>query len=95
MFRGISIEQNVVLPKLVIAVAAALAGTLVIVGCWTPIAAALIVFIELWLMTQAPDRASHLHLAALALSVTMLGPGALSIDALLFGRKRIHLRDPQ
>lgn len=92
--HGISIEQNAALPKLLVAVAAALAGTLMIVGLWTPIAAALSLSIELWLLTQVLDKASHLHFAALASSLIMLGPGAFSIDARLFGRKRIALRDP-
>jgi putative oxidoreductase len=74
---------------------AAAAGTLLIVGLWTPIAASLSVSIELWLSTQVVDKLSHLHLAALALGLVMLGPGAFSIDARLFGRKRIDFRDPQ
>lgn len=93
MVHGISTEQNAALPKLLVAIAAAAAGTLVIVGLWTPIAAALSLFIELWFLTQALDTALHLHLACLALSLMMLGPGAFSVDARLFGRKRINLRD--
>lgn len=34
---------------------------------------------------------NHLLLAVLAISLAMLGPGAWSIDALLFGRKRIAI----
>jgi uncharacterized membrane protein YphA (DoxX/SURF4 family) len=88
--RGISAEQNGALSKLVVPVGAALAGTLVLVGLWTPIAAGVSLSIESWLlMTQGLDKASHLHLAALELSLILLGPGRFSIDARLFGRKRI------
>ncbi len=33
----------------------------------------------------------HIFLAILAVSLTMLGPGAWSIDARLFGRKRFDI----
>jgi uncharacterized membrane protein YphA (DoxX/SURF4 family) len=33
----------------------------------------------------------HLLLAVLAISLAMLGPGAWSIDAQIFGRKRITI----
>jgi uncharacterized membrane protein YphA (DoxX/SURF4 family) len=40
-------------------------------------------------VTDPGGYGSHLLLAILGISLAMLGPGAWSIDALLFGRKRI------
>jgi uncharacterized membrane protein YphA (DoxX/SURF4 family) len=37
------------------------------------------------------DASIHIFLAILAVSVAMLGPGAWSIDARLFGRKRFDI----
>ena len=67
-------------------------GALLLVGLWTPIAGALKTVIELWI-AFSPGTAvlSHLLRAALGLSLVMLGPGAWSVDARLFGRKRIEI----
>jgi len=68
-------------------------GILLLAGLWTPIAGALQAIIELWDMLSARDPAVvHLTLAALGFSLAMLGPGAWSVDARLFGRKRIDIR---
>ena len=68
-------------------------GVLLLVGLWTPIAGSLQAVIELWsVLSQGVAVGLHLLLAALALSVVMLGPGAWSVDARLFGRKRIDIR---
>jgi uncharacterized membrane protein YphA (DoxX/SURF4 family) len=37
------------------------------------------------------DNATHIVLAILGLSLALLGPGAWSIDARIFGRKRIDI----
>ena len=67
-------------------------GILLLVGLWTPVAGALQVVIDLWaIFAQAGPVAMHVWLAALGASLVMLGPGALSVDALLFGRKRIEI----
>ena len=68
-------------------------GVLLLAGLWTPIAGALKTVIELWLLFSSADAAvAHLLRAVLGLSLVMLGPGAWSIDAQLFGRKRIDIR---
>lgn len=68
----------------------ACAGVLLLVGLWTPIVGALIAVIELWMaMTHSIDPWVPIVLATLAVTVAMIGPGAWSIDARLFGRKHI------
>lgn len=70
------------------------AGIFLFAGLWTPLAGALQAIIEIWtIFTPARDSGIHLLLAALGLGLVMLGPGAWSIDARLFGRKRIEIRN--
>ena len=68
-------------------------GILLLAGLWTPTAGALQALIELWIVYSLGDAAVvHLSLAAVGASLVMLGPGAWSVDARLFGRKRIDIR---
>jgi uncharacterized membrane protein YphA (DoxX/SURF4 family) len=70
----------------------ATAGLLLVIGLWTPIAATATVFLELWRITSRHwDPASDILLCALALAIALLGPGAWSLDARLFGWKRIEI----
>jgi putative oxidoreductase len=69
-----------------------------ILGLWTPVAGALIALNELWVAFSVyfshPDgHWNHVFLAVLTAGVAMLGPGAWSIDARLFGRKRFDMGD--
>jgi putative oxidoreductase len=67
-------------------------GVCVGLGFWTPVMGALEAAAELLMAFSRPaEYETHVLLAVLALSLVMLGPGAWSIDALLFGRKRIAI----
>jgi putative oxidoreductase len=66
---------------------------LLLVGLWTPIAGLLIALVELARMTDGNDPWVHILLAALALGLGLVGPGIWSVDARLFGWRRIDLRD--
>ena len=67
-------------------------GIFLIVGLWTPLAGTLQGIIELLTVFPHSSEATlHLLLAALGVSLVMLGPGAWSLDARLFGRKRIDI----
>jgi putative oxidoreductase len=69
-----------------------LVGVCVCLGFWTPVMGALEGAAELMMAFSRPHGYEvHGLLAVLALSLVMLGPGAWSIDALLFGRKRIAI----
>jgi putative oxidoreductase len=74
-------------------------GIFLLAGLWTPVMGALIALDELWIAfsiySLQPDRSwIHIFLAVLTAGVAMLGPGAWSIDARLFGRKRFKMGDP-
>jgi len=68
----------------------AVAGVLILAGLWTPIAAAVAAGVEVWIaFSQPKEMPLALFLAVLAASLAMIGPGAWSVDARLFGRKQI------
>jgi putative oxidoreductase len=80
------IPQNVI-PQ----VFGACAGILLIVGLWTPVVGTLIAVVELWIVsTCVGDPTIPIMLATLGGTAAMIGPGAWSIDARLFGRKHIE-----
>jgi putative oxidoreductase len=69
------------------------AGILLLVGFCTPMAGVLVVFVETWTGFSKTDTLRNcLVTASLGAALAMLGPGVRSVDALLFGRKRIDLR---
>jgi uncharacterized membrane protein YphA (DoxX/SURF4 family) len=63
---------------------------LVSIGLWTPIVAFAQSAIQInRFMLAYPAEPSLLVTAAMGFSLALLGPGAWSLDARLFGRKRI------
>jgi hypothetical protein len=69
----------------------ALAALLLIAGLWTPVAGAVVAVVAISeILTTGEPPVGHLLAATIAGALTMLGPGRLSIDARLFGWKRIE-----
>ena len=69
-------------------------GLLLLAGLWTPIAGALTAAFALWhAFSHLGDSWGYIMLATLGAALALLGPGGWSVDAHLFGWKRIDLRD--
>jgi hypothetical protein len=78
--------QTVWIPVLLVTVAIAVG-----IGCFTPVNAVLSALIEIAIWHSSPGSIAALHLCAIlvAAAIAMLGPGAYSLDAKLFGRRRV------
>ena len=65
-------------------------GILIVIGLWTPLAGTIAAAVEVWIALSHPkDMWTSIALAVLGASLAMIGPGAWSLDARLFGRKQI------
>jgi putative oxidoreductase len=72
------------------------AGLLLILGLWTPVVGAVIAIFQLSaFVSGAPDPRIPVLLATLGASLALIGPGAWSVDARLFGRKQISVPQRQ
>jgi putative oxidoreductase len=74
------------------------AGILLLIGLWTPVAGALATIVEVWIafskfFSHTGDPLIAVLEAVLGAILAMTGPGAWSIDARLFGRKRIDIAE--
>jgi putative oxidoreductase len=71
-------------------------GLLLLAGLWTPVAATLAAVLAFWrLFSQLGEPWIQVLLATLGVALALLGPGAWSIDARLFGWKRVDIPDRQ
>jgi|SRR5579864_3685438 len=67
------------------------AGILLIAGLWTPISGVAIAMTEVWKVLILPgDKWLWLMLATAGAALAMLGPGLWSVDARLYGWKRLE-----
>src|SRR5262244_2953536 len=77
-------------------IVAILAGLLLIVGLWTPVVGSLTAVVGIWnAVAQPVDRWANIFLATMGIVLALVGPGAWSADARLFGWKRIDVRGPK
>jgi hypothetical protein len=78
---------NVTIPAILLIAA----GILLIAGLWTPIAGISVALTEIWKMLMLPgDKWLWLMMGTAGAALAMLGPGLWSIDARLYGWKRLE-----
>ncbi len=82
-----AMPQHTSVALLLIDAGAALA---LLVGLWTPVAGGVIACCELWIAVAGGGEFwPPFVVATLGATLALIGPGAWSIDAVLFGRKQI------
>ena len=82
------------LPVAVLSTLAIVAGLLLLAGLWTPIAGSLGAAVSIWFaLNLVEDPLAGILLATMGAGLALVGPGAWSADAKLFGWKRIDVRD--
>jgi putative oxidoreductase len=74
---------------------ASAAAVFLFFGLWTPVAGGMIAIAGVWIFVAVRSTHSLMPIiaAVLGATVAMIGPGMWSVDAQLYGRKRI--RDPR
>ncbi|HVN19765.1 MAG TPA: hypothetical protein VMU05_13355 [Dongiaceae bacterium] len=78
---------NVVIPAILLMAG----GLLLSLGLWTPIAGGAVALVEIWKMLTLPgDKWLWLMLGTASAALAMLGPGLWSVDARLYGWKRLE-----
>jgi hypothetical protein len=80
-------QLSLVIPHL-IGLAAAI---FLLIGLWTPISGTLIAVVEVWVAFSCAFRGIPILLATSGATLAMIGPGAWSMDARLFGRKHFEI----
>jgi putative oxidoreductase len=69
----------------------AAAGLFLLLGLWTPVAGIAASAVQMWVIhTGMHKPLIPVLLATLGATIAMIGPGAWSIDARIFGRKHIE-----
>ena len=67
-------------------------GGLLIAGLWTPVAGSFVVILAIWgALAQHASLCPIVFSATIGLALALVGPGAWSMDAWLFGWKRIDI----
>ena len=91
-----SVLATLPLTTIILQIVGMAAGILLLIGLWTPVAGTLGAIAKLWIAllrysSHSGDPWIAIAQAVLSVVLAMVGPGAWSIDARLFGRRRIDV----
>ena len=79
---------------LIVALLAISDGGLLVLGLWTPVAGFVVFLVSGWeILFRHYDAYPGILLSSMGIAIALVGPGAQSVDARLFGWKRIDLED--
>ncbi len=73
---------------------AGIAAVLLLIGWYTPLAAAAAVLVSLGTLWSCRDTTVNALIIAILVSIGLLGAGAYSVDARLYGRRRLVVGRP-
>ena len=69
-------------------------GSLLVIGLWTPVGGTLLALTALWNAFAYPQyRWGCVVIGTLGAALALVGPGMWSVDAHLFGWKRLEIRE--
>jgi putative oxidoreductase len=91
LYHGLALLHGIAaVESAVLALIGSILGLFILAGLWTPATGALIAVVQVWIaLAGSGDALAAILLAALGGTLAMIGPGAWSVDARLFGRKYI------
>lgn len=95
LFHGVAVlTAGVASAPAAFHIACAAMGGLLVVGLWTPVVGTLAAIASALHGIASPiDASSYLLLATLCAALALLGPGAWSVDARLFGWRRLQIHN--
>jgi putative oxidoreductase len=90
LYNGLDQLKNPAAGLIVPEMSGAVLGVFILAGLWTPAVGALVAAAEFWIiLAGGGDIGMSIMLAVFGGTLAMIGPGAWSVDARLFGRKHI------